>query len=101
MSFTDLFTQLVIRHKVMTMTEFYDADAFDLDLVSSHMEEVDRDASERMRNIMWAMLAPNSKKKIAPDEIVKFSWEQATSSGEVTTKEQFESIAKQFNLNTI
>ena len=101
MSFTDLFTQLVIRHKVMTMTEFYSADAFDLDLVASHMEEVDRDAAERMRNIMWAMLAPNSKKKIAPDDIVKFSWEQPKSSGEVTTKEQFESIAKQFNLKTL
>ena len=101
MSFTELFTQLVIRHKVMTMTEFYEADAFDLDLVASHMEEVERDASERMRNIMWAMLAPNSKKKIAPEDIVKFSWEQPKSSGEVTTKEQFESIAKQFNLKTI
>lgn len=101
MSFTELFSTLVIRHKVMTMTEFYDADAFDLDLVSSHMEEVDRDAAERMRNIMWAMLAPNSKKKIAPEDIVKFSWEQPKSSGEVTTKEQFESIAKQFNLKTI
>lgn len=101
MSFTELFTTLVIRHKVMTMTEFYEADAFDLDLVASHMEEVDRDAAERMRNIMWAILAPNSKKKIAPDDIVKFSWEQPKSSGEVTTKEQFESIAKQFNLKTI
>lgn len=101
MSFTELFSTLVIRHKVMTMTEFYDADAFDLDLVSSHMEEVDRDASERMRNIMWAMLAPNSKKKIAPDDIVKFSWEQPKSSGEVTTKEQFDSIAKKYNLKTI
>ena len=101
MSFTELFSTLVIRHKVMTMTEFYSADAFDLDLVASHMEEVDRDAAEMMRNIMWAMLAPNSKKKIAPEDIVKFSWEQPKSSGEVTTKEQFESIAKQFNLKTI
>lgn len=101
MSFTELFTTLVIRHKVMTMTEFYSADAFDLDLVASNMEEVDRDALERMRYIMWAILTPNSKKKIAPDDIVKFSWEQPKSIGEVTTKEQFESIAKQFNLKTI
>ena len=101
MSFTELFSTLVIRHKVMTMTEFSSADAFDLDLVASHMEEVDRDAADMMRNIMWAMLAPNSKKKIAPEDIVKFSWEQPKSSGEVTTKEQFESIAKQFNLKTL
>ena len=58
-------------------------------------------SSPWMRYIMWAILTPNSKKKIAPDDIVKFSWEQPKSSGEVTTKEQFESIAKQFNLKTI
>ena len=38
MSFTELFALLVVRHKVMTMTEFYNADAFDINLVCSHLE---------------------------------------------------------------
>lgn len=100
MSFTDLFAQLVIRHKVMTMTEFYQADAFDIDLVASHLEEVERDASERMRNLMWAVLQPNSKKKISPEDLVRFSWENKTEKSEATSKEKYEKIAKQFNLKT-
>lgn len=100
MSFTDLFTQLVIRHKVMTMTEFYEADAFDIDLLSSHLEEVERDASERMRNLMWAVLQPNSKKKISPEDLVRFSWENKTEKSEATSKEKYEEIAKQFKLKT-
>lgn len=82
---------LVIRHKVMTMTEFYNADAFDIDLMASHLEEVDRDAAERMRMMVWAALAPNSKKKLSPDDILKFSWEKETSEPAMpTTKEDFE-----------
>lgn len=102
MTFTELFVQLVIRHKVMTMTEFYNADAFDIDLVSSNLSEVERDASERMRNIMWAVLQPNSKKKLSPDDIVQFSWEKkAENSGDFTTKEQFEHMLKRFNLKSL
>lgn len=102
MTFTELFTQLVIRHKVMTMTEFYNADAFDVDVVSSNLSEVERDASERMRNIMWAILQPNSKKALSPDEIVKFGWEKKDDkSGDITTKEQFEQILKRFNLKSL
>ena len=82
---------LVIRHKVMTMTEFYEADAFDIDLMASHLDQAERDASERMRHMMWAVLAPNSKKKLSPDDILKFSWEKATSEpAKPTTKEDFD-----------
>lgn len=100
MTFTQLFVQLVIRHKVMTMTEFYNADAFDIDVVSSNLEEVERDASERMRNIMWAVLQPNSKKKLSPDDIVNFSWEKPDAN-DITTREQFDDIVKKFNLKTL
>ena len=80
----------MVRHKVMTMTEFYNADAFDLDLVCSHLEEVERDALERTRHLMWAMLAPNSKKKLMPEDIITFSWEKNESEpAKPTTKEDF------------
>ncbi len=97
MSFTDLFALLVVRHKVMTMTEFYNADYFDISLVASHLEEVERDALERMRMMMWAMLEPYSKKRQFPEEIIKFSWESGKE-GKVapTTKEQFEQVFKNF-----
>lgn len=88
----------MIRHKVMTMTEFYDADAFDIMLMCTHLEEVERDAAERMRMIVWAVLAPNSKRKIQPTDVVQFSWEKPGHNEpvEVTTKEMFENAFKQF-----
>ena len=92
---------LVIRHKVMSMTEFYNADAFDIDLVLSNIGEVERDACERMRNLMWAMLAPNSKKALKPEEIITFSWEQNTDASKPTTKEQYEAMCKRFNLKPL
>ena len=88
---------MVVRHKVMTMTEFYNADYFDIDLLASHLEEVERDALERMRMMMWAMLAPYSKKYQSPEEIIKFSWESGKEGKAVpTTKEQFEQVFKNF-----
>jgi len=88
---------MVIRHKVMTMTEFYNADYFDIDLVASHLEEVERDALERMRMMMWATLAPYSKKRQSPEEIIKFSWESGKEGKAApTTKEQFEQVFKNF-----
>ena len=98
MSFTELFAILVVRHKVMTMTEFYAADAFDINLVCSHLEEVERDSLERMRHIMWAVLAPNSKRKIQPSDVMQFSWEKPGhgEASEVTTKEMFDKIFKNF-----
>lgn len=98
MKFTDLFALMVIRHKVMTMTEFYNADFFDIDLVASHLEEVERDALERMRLIMWAVLAPNSKRKIQPSDVMQFSWEKPGhgEASEVTTKEMFDKMFKNF-----
>ena len=98
MSFTELFAILVVRHKVMTMTEFYNADFFDINLVCSHLEEVERDALERMRHIVWAVLAPNSKRKITPTDVMQFSWEQPGhgEASEVTTKEMFDTMFKNF-----
>lgn len=97
MSFTDLFVLLVIRKKVMSMTEFYNADAFDLSLMASHLEEVDRDALERMRLMVWAALAPNSKKQLAPEDVLTFSWEKEKSdTNTVTTREDFERAFQRF-----
>ena len=80
----------------MTVTEFYGADMFDLIIITQNMDEAQRDASERMRNIMWAMLAPNSKKKLLPEDIVQFSWERDTEEVKPTTAEQFNEAFKQF-----
>lgn len=97
MRVTDLFALLVIRHRVMSMTEFYEADAFDVDLMASNLDQAERDASERTRLIMWAALAPNSKKKIAPEEVMTFSWEKPQGETQaVTTKEQFDEMFKRF-----
>lgn len=101
MRFTELFAMLVIRHKVMTMTEFYNADAFDLDIIAANMSECEREPLERMRQIMWAVLAPNSKKKLSPDDIMKFSWEMKKKENTATTKEQFDEMVKKFNLKTL
>ena len=91
MSFTELFALLVVRHKVMTMTEFYNADAFDIDMMTSHLDQADRDAAERMRMIVWATLAPNSKKKIEPKDVITFSWEKESSEpSKPTTKKDFD-----------
>lgn len=100
MSFTDLFALLVVRHKVMSMTEFYNADAFDLDLVCSHLEEVERDALERMRHLMWAMLAPNSKQKLQPTDVIQFSWEMEKDdkAATPTTREMYEEAFKNFKM---
>ena len=85
----------MIRHKVMTMTEFYEADAFDLSLMVGNLQEVDRDAAERMRMMVWAALAPNSKRQLAPEDILTFSWEkQNDTASRPTTREDFE---KAFN----
>ena len=93
-----MFALLVVRHKVMTMTEFYNADAFDLDLVCSHLEEVERDALERTRHLMWAMLAPNSKQKLQPTDVLQFSWELPKADKDLspTTKEMFDEAFKNF-----
>ena len=97
MRVTDLFALLVIRHRVMSMTEFYEASAFDIDLMASNLEQAERDASERTRLIMWAALAPNSKKNITPEEVMKFSWEkEKADEAAVTTKEQFDEMFKKF-----
>ena len=79
------------------MTEFYEADAFDLSLMASHLEEVDRDAAERMRMMVWAALAPNSKNKLAPEDIITFSWEkQQDKAIRPTTREDFEKAFQNF-----
>lgn len=83
------------------MTEFYNADVFDLDLMISNIDEVERDASERMRNIMWAVLAPNSKNQIKPEEVIHFSWDHQEDSSQLTTKEQFDEMCKKFKLNQL
>lgn len=86
----------------MTLTEFYAADAFDLDLVCSHLDEVDRDALERMRHLMWAVLAPNTKRRLKPEDVVQFSWEKVPAKDEKsvpTTKEMFENAFKNFKIN--
>ena len=102
MRFTELFKLLVIRKKVMTMTEFFDADAFTIDLVLTNLEDADRDSMERMRNLVWAILAPYSKKKgLAPNDVMRFKWEEQDRDPSVTTKETFDSIAKKHNLNTL
>lgn len=96
MSVTELFALLVIRHKVMTMTEFYEADAFDIDLMASHLDQAERDASERLRMMVWAALAPNLKKGTKPEDIMSFGWERGEKTATVTTKEQFEQVFKNF-----
>lgn len=97
MSFTDLLALLVVRHKVMRLSEFYAADAIDLDVLITHLEEVERDAMERTRLMVWAALAPNSKTKLKPDDVITFSWEKHRNDPQpVTTKEQFEEIFKNF-----
>ena len=97
MSFTDVFVLLVIRHKVMTMTEFYNADAIDIDLMVSHLDEVGRDEAERMRLLMWATLAPYSKKQLTPEEVLTFSWEkQGEATKTTTTREDFERAFKNY-----
>lgn len=101
MRFTELFAMLVIRHKVMTMTEFFSADAFDLDVMANNMTECEREPLERMRQIMWAVLAPNSKKNLLPENIMKFSWETESHDNKQTTKEQFNDIVKQLNLRSV
>lgn len=101
MRFTELFAMLVIRHKVMTMTEFFSADAFDLDVMAANMTECEREPLERMRQIMWAVLAPNSKKKMLPEDIMKFSWETESHDNQQTTKKQFDDIVKKFNLKKV
>lgn len=79
------------------MTEFYEADAFDLSLMVSNLQEVDRDAAERMRMMVWAALAPNSKKQLAPEDILTFSWEKHNdAAGRPTTREDFEKAFQQF-----
>lgn len=92
-----MFRLIVVRHKLMTITEFYNADLFDVLLIADNMEEVDRDACERMRNIMWAQLAPNSKKKLSPEDLMKFSWEMKKEEVAPTTADQFNEAFKQFN----
>ena len=88
---------LVVRYKVMTMTEFYNADVFDIDLAASHLDQAERDASERMRNLMWAVLAPNSKTKLTPEDVLTFSWERDDNEPpKPTTREQFEEAFKDF-----
>ena len=97
MRLTDIFVLLVVRHKVMTMTEFYEADAFDIDLMTSHLEQAERDAAERMRMTVWAALAPNSKKKLAPEDVITFNWEKPQDAAHTaTTKEQFEETFRRF-----
>lgn len=97
MSFTELFALLVIRKKVMSMTEFYEADVFDIDLVCSHLEEADRDNWEMSRQIVWAALAPFSKTKFMPEEVLTFSWEKDKSqTSRTTTKEDFERAFKNY-----
>ena len=97
MSFTDLFVLLVIRHKVMTMSEFYEADAFDIQLMCTHLDSSEREALERMRTIVWAVLAPNSKKKIMPTDVLRFPWDGEAKADTVpTTKEQFDKMFKNF-----
>ena len=82
----------------MTMTEFYAADAFDLDLIASNLEEVERDALERTRLMMWAMLAPYQKNKCSPEELLQFSWEGAGKQPQtVTTKKQFDEFVMNFS----
>ena len=81
----------------MTLTEFYAADAFDLDLMATNLEEVDRDALEQTRLLMWAALAPHSKEKQGPEKLMTFSWERHSNGDQtVTTKEQFEEAFKKF-----
>ena len=79
------------------MTEFYEADAFDIDLMLSNLAEVERDASERMRMIVWAVLAPNLKEGVKPDNIITFSWEkEQEQTPVVTTREDFERAFARF-----
>lgn len=89
---------LVIRHKVMSLSEFYAATLFDINLLASHLEEVERDAWERTRMMMWAVLEPHSKSKQGPEDLMTFSWEQHVGNSDTppTTKQQFDEMFKRF-----
>jgi len=79
------------------MTEFYEADMFDIDLMCGHLEEADRDSWEMSRQIVWAALAPFSTKKFMPEEVMTFSWEKEKSTpSRTTTKEDFEKAFKNY-----
>lgn len=81
----------------MSMTEFYEADAFDIDLMISNLDQAERDASERTRLIMWAAMAPYLEKGVTPEKVMTFSWEKPQGDTQaVTTKEQFEEMFKRF-----
>ena len=77
------------------MTEFYNANAFDLNLMTSHLDEVDRDEKERMRMMIWASLAPYSKKNVTPEDIIIFDWEKHETT-KPSTREDFENAIKKF-----
>jgi hypothetical protein len=48
-----------------------------------------------MRMMMWATLAPYSKKQQSPEEIIRLSWEGGKEGKAApTTKEQFEQVFK-------
>lgn len=82
----------MLRYKVMSMTEFYNADIFDLNLCTANLEQAEREAYEKTRLMMWAALSPYSKKKIAPTEVLKFSWDNEDDGNHAAplTDEQFE-----------
>lgn len=49
---------------------------YEAEMLLSHAYMVDQSAAERMRMVMWATLAPNSKKQLKPTDIMQFDWER-------------------------
>lgn len=46
-----------------------------VDLLMDHAYLIDQAAAERMRMICWMTAQVNSKKRLKPEDIMKFTWE--------------------------
>jgi hypothetical protein len=65
---------------------------YEADMLLSHAYMVDQSAAERMRMVMWAALAPNSKKQLKPTDIMQFDWERKAAPPQMPSAEEFERL---------
>lgn len=72
----EMYESLVVRYGIMTHREFMDATPFEVMVASDTVMSAHRDEWEMARLISMSCLAPHSKRKVSPTDVIRFPWEK-------------------------
>jgi hypothetical protein len=81
----------------LSYSEFLELEPWEINLFAENLEDAEREEWERTRFSAYMTAQMNSTKKLKPEQIIKFKWDDEVKSTP-TTKEQFEEYKKKMGI---